>query len=164
MQSRRGAAQITCLVVAAYQGGTREGGRWDGHVMLNLPPSLKHATWPDERRLRRRRRRRRRQQQQQQQQRWRHVRPARHTKAPLGSGPTPWLMTTGEHVHVRAYLHALFGRHCDKATYQEAENALLAQLEESRDADDEACTALHDILRVQVDRVLHQRMVRAIIF
>ena len=103
-------------------------------------------------------------QQQQQQQQWRHVRPARHTKAPLGSGPTPWLMTTGEHVHVRAYLHALFGRHCDKATYQEAENALLAQLEESRDADDEACTALHDILRVQVDRVLHQRMVRAIIF
>ena len=59
MQSRRGAAQITCLVVAAYQGGTREGGRWDGHVILNLPPSLKHATWPDERRLRRRRRRRR---------------------------------------------------------------------------------------------------------
>ena len=64
------------------------------------------------------------------------------------------MATSSGHAHVRAYLHSLLGRQLDKKEYMDAENALLAQLDRMRDGDDDdACMALHDVLRVHMQRL-----------
>lgn len=74
--------------------------------------------------------------------------------------PPPWavattvMATSSGHAHVRAFLHSLLGRQLDKKEYMDAENALLAQLDRMRDGDDDdACMALHEVLRGHMQRI-----------